>query len=333
MKNFNKFLSLLFVLWFLFVWTTFASQERITTASHDVIKVTLDGKHKFVVNAVQNWQEPKAVKTLMDEVWWVSAINGAFFDAYSAVKSTDMLAITDWVKRSTYWDDLWETRALFGFQYDWTPIMATNETRSWSNVTNNWENSEFSKFQYWLSMQALIVNWTDVSYKNSEMNNDKKQWAASTKEFICSTKDKKTVYFWRVYNVTFMWLSEYVRNTFWCYDAIQLDAWWSMAIYYNWEKIAWPWRNVMDAFVVVENKSNETTVTNESTEELSYEDEVAKAKRELWSKAAIFESLVPLFKAKDQKTQENVKALLKTFKKSRDAYTRNIWIYFGYLVE
>jgi hypothetical protein len=40
-----------------------------------------------------------------------------------------------------------------------------------------------------------------------------------------------------------------------------------------------------------------------------------------------------LFKAKDQKTQENVKALLKTFEESKDAYTRNIGIYFGYLVK
>jgi hypothetical protein len=39
-----------------------------------------------------------------------------------------------------------------------------------------------------------------------------------------------------------------------------------------------------------------------------------------------------LFKEKDKKVQENVKELLKTFEKSRDNYTRNIWIYFGYLI-
>ena len=236
----------------LIVWYSFAMQERLTTSSHDVIKVTLGWTHKIVVNAVQNGQSPKAVKTLMDEVGGVSAINWAFFDAYSAEKSSDMIAITNWTKRSVYGDDLWDTRALFWFQYDGTPLLVTNATRSWNN---GWVNSEFPKIQYGLAMHVLIVNWQNVSYNNSEMNNDKKQLWATTKEFICSTQDKSTIYFWRVYNVTFVWLAEYVQRTFGCYDAIQLDAGWSTAIYYEWEKIAWPGRNVMDAFVVIEDDS------------------------------------------------------------------------------
>lgn len=60
--------------------------------------------------------------------------------------------------------------------------------------------------------------------------------------------------------------------------------------------------------------------------------EVLDAKKALWNKASIFESLVPLFKAKDQATQDRVKALLDTFKLSKDSYTRNIGIYFWYLV-
>lgn len=230
----------------------FAAQERLTTSSHDVIKVTLDWTHKIVVNAVQNGDQPKSVKTLMDEVWWVSAINGAFFDAYSAQKSSDMIAITNWLKRSVYGDDQWETRALFWFQYDGTPLLVTNSTRSWSN---GWVNSEFSKIQYGLSMHVLLVNWENVAYNNSEMNGDKKQWWAAMKEFICSTEDKSTIYFWKVNKVTFVWLAEYIQKTFGCYDAIQLDAGWSTAIYFEWEKIGWPWRNVMDAFVVVEDKT------------------------------------------------------------------------------
>ena len=250
-----KKLFFLFLVLSLFFLPVFAAQERITTSSHDVIKVTLDWTHRIIVNAVQNWSEPKAVKTFMDEVWWVSAINGAFFDAYSAQKSTDMIAITNWVKRSVYWDDLWDTRALFWFQYDWTPLLVTNATRDWDNGISNWVNSEFSKIQYWLAMQVLLVNGRNVSYNNSEMNNDKKQWWAATKEFMCSTEDKSTIYFGRVFNVTFVWLAEYIQKTFNCYDAIQLDAWGSTAIYFNWEKIAWPGRNVMDAFVVIEDNS------------------------------------------------------------------------------
>lgn len=87
-------------------------------------------------------------------------------------------------------------------------------------------------------------------------------------------------------------------------------------------------------------KSQENIVTTETVEKIVEEkvekkmtEEISKAKKELWDKAIIFESLVSLFKQKDQKTQNNVKALLKTFTQSKDEYTRNIWLYFGYLVE
>ena len=240
----------------------FAAQERLTTSSHDVIKVTLDWTHKIVVNAVQNGDQPKSVKTLMDEVWWVSAINGAFFCprekwySWCDQGTSDMIAIINWSKRHRYewWDDLWlnDEKALFWFQYDWSPLLVTNSTKSRSN---GWVNSEFSKIQYGLSMHVLLVNWVNVAYNNSEMNKDKKQWWAAMKEFICSTEDKSTVYFGKVNNVTFVWLAEYIQKTFGCYDAIQLDAGWSTAIYFEWSKIAWPWRNVMDAFVVVEDRA------------------------------------------------------------------------------
>ena len=61
--------------------------------------------------------------------------------------------------------------------------------------------------------------------------------------------------------------------------------------------------------------------------------EIQKAKEYLWNKAAIFEWLVPLFKEKDMFVQARVKTLLETFKLSKDPYTKNIGIYFGYLVE
>lgn len=90
---------------------------------------------------------------------------------------------------------------------------------------------------------------------------------------------------------------------------------------------------------IQEKNSQIEETTSKIVEELSKSDEkvmteeVLKAKEWLWNKAAIFDSLVSLFKAKDQKTQENVKALLKTFAKSKDEYTKNIGIYFWYLVE
>lgn len=84
---------------------------------------------------------------------------------------------------------------------------------------------------------------------------------------------------------------------------------------------------------IIKSKSSNIDSDSETKKENDITEEVAKAKEELWTRAAIFESLVPLFKAKDQKTQENVKALLKVFESSKDTYTRNIGIYFWYLVQ
>lgn len=74
-------------------------------------------------------------------------------------------------------------------------------------------------------------------------------------------------------------------------------------------------------------------LTKENTVERVMSEEVKKAKEWLWVKAAIFDSLVPLFNKKDKKIQDNVRVLLKTFTQSNDEYTRNIGIYFWYLVE
>lgn len=55
--------------------------------------------------------------------------------------------------------------------------------------------------------------------------------------------------------MNFRGLADAVQNNFNCYNAIMLDAGGSTAIYFEGEKIAGPGRNVMDAFVVIEDDS------------------------------------------------------------------------------
>lgn len=83
----------------------------------------------------------------------------------------------------------------------------------------------------------------------------------------------------------------------------------------------------------VSSASSCSTLGNCTSSSSSSSEEVLGAKKALWKKASIFESLVPLFKAKDKETQDAVRALLVIFKSSRDPYTRNIGIYFWYLIE
>jgi len=82
---------------------------------------------------------------------------------------------------------------------------------------------------------------------------------------------------------------------------------------------------------IEETKKEETKVETKNGKTMS--EDVERAKKELWDKAAIFDSLVPLFNQKEETIQKRVKTLLNTFKSSKDSYTRNIGIYFWYLVE
>lgn len=62
-------------------------------------------------------------------------------------------------------------------------------------------------------------------------------------------------------------------------------------------------------------------------------EEAEIAKRNLWEKALVIESLATAIKSKDLFTQEKIKQILQAFKISSDNYTKNIWIYLDYLLK
>lgn len=250
--------ALVFLFWlFMIVWSVNAWQERITTSKHDVIKVTLDWQHQIVVSAVDNGSPAKTVRQLMNDVWWVTAINWAFFcpneSAYSRCEpnTSDFMRIVDWNLYATYWQDVWAWRTLIWFDYNWTPQAINRWWESWINGQRitPW----LSQIRYWLNMYTLIYQWS--VQRLSPMNTDSKQSRADTKQFMCFTEDKKTVYFWAVYKMPFISLWDYVKDVFGCYNAIQLDSGWSRAMIYNNQNVAGPWRKVVDAIVVVESSS------------------------------------------------------------------------------
>lgn len=61
-------------------------------------------------------------------------------------------------------------------------------------------------------------------------------------------------------------------------------------------------------------------------------EEETKAYSELWDKAKVLESLVPIFEKKDKATQDRVRAVVEWFKLSNDNYTKNIGFYLSYLL-
>lgn len=70
----------------------------------------------------------------------------------------------------------------------------------------------------------------------------------------------------------------------------------------------------------------------EKTVEKKMTQEEAEAFAGLKEKAKTIESLVPIIKARDETTQNRIKAILEGFKVSSDMYTKNIGFYLGYLM-
>ena len=58
-----------------------------------------------------------------------------------------------------------------------------------------------------------------------------------------------------------------------------------------------------------------------------------QARNALGEKVAVVESLAKVIKEKDAETQARVKAILESFKASKDEYTRSVGIYLSYLLK
>ena len=102
---------ILFMFWFSSA-TTSLINETINWKKVQVMKVELDWKSTIVVSAVDNYNPAKSLKSLMDSVWWIHAINWGFFcpneKAYSWCEwnTTDQLRISNWKLMSRWQTDI-----------------------------------------------------------------------------------------------------------------------------------------------------------------------------------------------------------------------------------
>ena len=61
--------------------------------------------------------------------------------------------------------------------------------------------------------------------------------------------------------------------------------------------------------------------------------EVAEAKKHLWNKVAIIESIAKEVKLRDAETQMKIRSILDSFRSSDDEYTKSVGIYLDYLLK
>lgn len=227
-------------------------------------------EYELAVWAVDNHEPAKTVKQFMEEEWWIAAINWSFFcpneSAYSRCEqwTTDKMRITDYNTYAKRWWDMPENDMTFWYHWsdwlywfdNWSRYREVNP--DW---TQWWNNYWIHTMTAGIQMPSLIENWVVTSHLNDEMNNDAKQSRAATKQFICGI-DTREVMFWSVSNITFHDLGYYLKDNFGCDYAILLDWWWSSALHAEWEYKRWPWRKVMDAFVLVPRSAGQIAPYN-----------------------------------------------------------------------
>jgi hypothetical protein len=136
--------------------------------------------------------------------------------------------------------------------------------------------------------------------------------AVSTRNFICNDKEKENIYFWLVYGVSLDDLIT-VLSKFWCYDALNLDAWKSTAFIYNGRYLVWPQRNILDG-LIIERKWLNVKEINEEAKNLSQKILSKINKKSLETKLTLLENI--------DKKLTNARGIIYT-KYSNDIYDDN----------
>lgn len=154
---------------------------------------------------------------------------------------TDNERYIEWEKFATYlttWD-----RAVFWWTKDKVPFI-------YQSGKINMDNE--SEIYYWFwNYPLLLSQWENMlEYYWDAWLIDAKMRAKATRNFICSDEKKENIYFWLVYDATIDELAWTLRS-FWCYDALNLDAGLSTVFMYNSRYLVWPQkRDILDAVAI-----------------------------------------------------------------------------------
>lgn len=118
----------------------------------------------------------------------------------------------------------------------------------------------------WVANHPLLLkdgqNMLENYYDNFLI--DKKMIAHKPRNFICSDKEKKHIYFWYVYTPQIDELVQILLE-FWCYDAINLDAWKSASFNYNGRILAKWERPILDGVWIVRKWLNLEQIDSEAS--------------------------------------------------------------------
>ena len=261
MNNYKKLkvILLLFVFCFSFLWNVFAYRELMIQDLDwkpiRVMKVVLDWQDFVITSLAGEWWD--TLENLVKNVWWDAGINGTFFCPAD-------YSYCNWVTHSTFERVfLWKgvspstdtsVRMIFGFDIEWSPFMAQSKLSTYdSGLYMNWNIDRITDFEFGLSNYTVLLYWWENIVRTNEVNFSSNMYSSANRNFICSTKDWKTIYMWIVGGVSIPSLASYVKKNFGCYNALALDAWASEAMVFDWNVLKRSSRRkIMDAFVIVD---------------------------------------------------------------------------------
>ncbi|MDR0282059.1 MAG: phosphodiester glycosidase family protein [Candidatus Peribacteria bacterium] len=175
--------------------------------------------------------------------------NGQTFSYYERIFKGDGASY------SMFWPDT-SVRGIFGFLRDGTPLLVQNKISTHDvGLMSNINAERINELYFGISnFPVLLIEGEDVTAGAREYI-DNKLTGKGNRNFICSTKDEKTIYMGVIGGSSVWDMAPYLKQHFDCYNALFLDAGASTAMVYD-EKVLErsDRRLITDAFVVVDKE-------------------------------------------------------------------------------
>ncbi len=211
---------------------------------------------------IKIWVHPKdwgTLRSIMNTVWWVTGVNGVFEcpKDYAACWWKNYTVNERYIngKKKAQYKSTGD-RVVFGWDKNIKPFLFQTDT---INANKEWEI-----WEGFANHPLLLKEWVSQVWKYHKKGLiDYKMKRKGTRNFICSDKQGKTIYFGLVYNITMDALAPALKDL-WCWNALNLDAWYSTSFIYNGKYITWPQRDILDWVFIVPKWVDTEEVKEES---------------------------------------------------------------------
>lgn len=250
-------ISLIIIVLFCSLNNTYANtyiEKTIDGHKVKLIKYNLaSDKFIFKIWINKNW-EATWLRELLDENNGISWINWAYLcpKDYKSCNWVDSTINERYIEGEKHWPytDTWE-RVVFALDKDNKPFLFQ---------TNKINSDKESEIYTWIAnFPLLIKDWESmIEHYWDVWLIDKKMILSMNRNFVCSDKWWKNLYLWYVYNIRLNSLHS-VLTDIGCYNAVNLDAWYSSAMIYNSKYIIWPGRDILD-WLIIERKWLDTKI-------------------------------------------------------------------------